>query len=489
MKKIIIYICLLTGLFSCAKEAESVNEISSGIPVRFDIRVVETRAVKNAWSQDDIIYVFFKGLQAKYLKLTYNSGQWISNMPAGVILDTDFRSLSENKLTAIHFPVAVEVTFSEGKFHFSEGGKPFYNYYLFDQRDYSVDGSTVSATLKLNMKSSFVQLHVAGIQDNVSDHSLSSSLVSPTACTSIDIDGDIEETQLQPGAYMTGVSDSDGAIFSGQLFDPTASKYSFVLKDSDKLYNLTVNRTLEGGRMYNLPVIGSERWTTTDLYVDLGLSIRWATMNVGAITPDDYGDYFAWGETETYYESGYSRSDSPAWKSGYESGYSWSSYKWCNGTYDSLTKYCPKDKSNSHWGGSGTADGYTTLRTEDDVARVLLGDEWRLPTIVEFQELIDNCFAEWVTVNGVPGCRFTSNVNGYTNQSIFLPAAGDRYGNDILSSVDSYGAYWSSTIYSERPNGAQSLRFDNFTDDSGKVTVALEEYGHRFRGFTVRPVK
>ncbi len=156
-------------------------------------------------------------------------------------------------------------------------------------------------------------------------------------------------------------------------------------------------------------------------YVDLGLpsGIKWATCNVGANSPEEYGDYFAWGETAP------------------KTTYNWSNYKYCNGTFDTITKYC----TNSSY---GTVDGKTTLELTDDAARVNWGGEWRMPTHVEVYELknTNNCTWEWTTQNGVNGYRVTSKING---NSIFLPAAGYR-GNSINSSYrDSHGYYWSSS--------------------------------------------
>ena len=101
------------------------------------------------------------------------------------------------------------------------------------------------------------------------------------------------------------------------------------------------------------------------MYVDLGLSVKWATFNVGANAPEEYGDYFAWGETTT--------------KSIYD--YSWAKYKWCEGTENSFTKYCI---SSAH----GEFDNKSTLEATDDVANVELGGAWRMPTKEEFAEAV-----------------------------------------------------------------------------------------------------
>ncbi|MBR5532185.1 MAG: T9SS C-terminal target domain-containing protein, partial [Bacteroidales bacterium] len=130
---------------------------------------------------------------------------------------------------------------------------------------------------------------------------------------------------------------------------------------------------------------------TENEYVDLGLpsGIKWATCNVGANSPEDYGDYFAWGETEP------------------KDYYDWSTYKYCNGSYDIMTKYF----TDSDY---GTVDNKTTLELTDDAAHVNWGGNWRMPTKAEQDELrnTDNCTWEWTTLNGVEGYKVISKKNG-----------------------------------------------------------------------------
>ena len=188
-------------------------------------------------------------------------------------------------------------------------------------------------------------------------------------------------------------------------------------------------------------------------YVDLGLpsGLLWATCNVGADNPEDYGDYFAWGETET------------------KSTYDWSTYKWCNGDEFSLTKYCT-------YSSYGTVDNKTVLDPEDDAAHVNWGGDWRMPTYDEMKELKNNCTSEWTTQNGVNGRKFT----GPNGNSIFLPAAGDYRGGSLLY-AGSDGDYWSSSLLTDYPDNACSLFFC-----SGRVGV--NETYCRYCGRSVRPV-
>ena len=189
-------------------------------------------------------------------------------------------------------------------------------------------------------------------------------------------------------------------------------------------------------------------------YVDLGLSVKWATCNVGASKPEEYGDYFAWGETQP------------------KNTYDWSTYKWCNGSYDTQTKYCTK---NSY----GTVDNKTQLELSDDAARANWGGSWRMPTHEEQEELRTQCTWTWTTQNGVYGYKVTSKKSGYTNNSIFLPAAGYRYGSSLYD-AGSDGYYWSSSLNTDYPSGAYYLYFDSDSVDW--------YYDDRYIGFTVRPV-
>ena len=184
--------------------------------------------------------------------------------------------------------------------------------------------------------------------------------------------------------------------------------------------------------------------------VDLGLSVKWATFNVGATKPEEYGGYYAWGETDE------------------KENYDWSTYKWCNGSSTTMTKYCT---SSSY----GTVDNKTVLDPEDDVAHVKWGSSWRMPTKAEQDELRTNCTWTWTTQNGVKGYK----VTGTNGNSIFLPAAGNRNGPYLFDS-GSYGYYWSSSLYEGYSYIAYFLNFNSgFYDWSG---------GYRCGGFSVRPV-
>ena len=214
--------------------------------------------------------------------------------------------------------------------------------------------------------------------------------------------------------------------------------------------------------------------------VDLGLpsGLKWASCNVGATRPEEFGDYFAWGETEPYYQDGYAYSASALWKPGKEYGYYWMSYRWCYGGYDSLNKY------NDSYSSGTTVDGLTTLTPDDDPARAVMGDGWRTPTRADWEELLNpsKCIWTCTAIKGVPGYTVTSYTTG---NYIFLPAAGFRDEEKISNPADdgTIGYYWSSTRSAD-PWRACSLFFVDEKDGGG---IFLRD-NDRCKGYSVRPV-
>lgn len=180
--------------------------------------------------------------------------------------------------------------------------------------------------------------------------------------------------------------------------------------------------------------------------VDLGLSVKWASCNLGASKPEEYGDYYAWGETET--KTSYTNNTYKFYKS--EDG---------GGGFivSGLTKYVSKSYA-TRYGLKDFYDDKAILDPEDDVAHVKLGGKWRIPTDAEFKELLENCQCEWVTYKGVNGIKITSKISGYTDKWIFLPAAG-HFSTYSKGNVGSSGSYWSSSLYPSNLMCAWELSF------------------------------
>ena len=169
-------------------------------------------------------------------------------------------------------------------------------------------------------------------------------------------------------------------------------------------------------------------------WVDLGLpsGTLWETCNVGANAPEEAGDYFAWGETEP------------------KEVYTFETYKWCNGSMHTITKYC----THSGYGSNGFTDGKTELDPGDDAAYVNWGSSWRMPSKSQQDELRDNCTWTWTNQNGVEG-RLVTGPNGNT---MFLPTAGYRESNNLTD--NGTGLFWSRTIEARTPSEALILRFN-----------------------------
>lgn len=206
-------------------------------------------------------------------------------------------------------------------------------------------------------------------------------------------------------------------------------------------------------------VVGSMNAQTYNghAYVDLGLpsGTLWATCNVGANNPWEYGNYYAWGETKT------------------KKTYDWNTYKYAKGKRDKLTKYC----DDSAYGNNGFKDKLTTLQSSDDAATANWGSGWCMPTKEQWEELL-NCtmVSDWRELNGVYGMLFM----GYNGNQLFLPAAGRRWDSELVDAGD-ISDYWSSSLGTYYPYYAWRLHF--YSDR------CLVDYFDRNLGVSVRPVR
>ena len=273
--------------------------------------------------------------------------------------------------------------------------------------------------------------------------------------------------------------------------DKKKNRYVLIIQPNDnnyKQYTITINaKGFKQGQINSVVVkaglstgyVVNPKYETEEIlsyalnghdYVDLGLpsGTLWATCNVGANSPEEYGDYFAWGETQP------------------KATYTWSTYKWCNGEYNKLTKYC----NESYYGYKGITDDLTTLQAGDDPARANWGGGWCTPTQNQWHELLMHTTNKWSAWNGVVGRLFTAK-NG---QTLFLPAAGYyqpcvqgvwvQKESSVLDWTESRGQYWSSSLVtSYNPSCAYHFYFD-----SGSCNVGFTDHGRRV-GQSVRPVR
>ena len=194
-------------------------------------------------------------------------------------------------------------------------------------------------------------------------------------------------------------------------------------------------------------------------YVDLGLSVKWATKNVGAERAFDFGDFFAWGETNSKAE------------------YDWTTYQYTEQGATQMTKYC-----NSSLG--AIRDYKYILEETDDAATVSWGQKWRTPTLAEMNELLENCTWIWhenYNASGIAGFEVRSNMEGFTTNSIFLPAAG-HWGGKNAYDTNKKGMYWTSTLNPESFASLQACQLYFGSDE--RLTMSYD----RQIGMTVRPV-
>ena len=214
------------------------------------------------------------------------------------------------------------------------------------------------------------------------------------------------------------------SIDEDSTFCRFCGKPQVIISDTDSLFEKDIPTT---------GIANGHEW------VDLGLSVKWATCNIGAKEPTDKGQFFAWGETEPKKE------------------YSWNNYKWGKDEGQFMTKYCTKESE-------GKVDNKHELEKVDDAAFVNWGNDWRMPTAKEEEELLDGCVWEWT--NNHDGSGVAGRVGFSKNNSniIFLPAAGYVSGEEN-SSLGSEGFYWSSSLFKNTMNGSYFLSFANYYID------------------------
>ncbi len=265
----------------------------------------------------------------------------------------------------------------------------------------------------------------------------------------------------EPVALNSGSADYKEFWFA---IAPTTFSKGFTVEVTDtegKVMRKSTKKAIEIKRNRISRMAPFEVQTETPDYiaVDLGLpsGIKWAASNVGTFVATAFGDYFAWGETET------------------KTDYSWNTYKW--GTSDNLTKY-------------NSSDNKMTLDPDDDAATANMGEGWRTPTIAEFNELIKSCTWEDKTVNGIDGCLVTGSNGNY----IFLPNARCYSGTNLIAGQENNtGMYWTNTCktYSGWPRAAflSMYKASRAIVSGDPVNEAPENFGHlRSLGMTVRAV-
>lgn len=342
-------------------------------------------------------------------------------------------------------------------------------------RDYNLKFKNVLGGLKLQLKGNATIAAISIIGNN-----------NETLCGALEVT--VSESTT-PSIRLTATEAKAVTLDCGdgvQLDSNTATAFIIALPPMTMAGGFTVTVTDCQGKQMEIKTARSQTITRSNLLampavtyegigpdpesesvaVDLGLpsGLKWASCNLGATAPEEYGDYYAWGETEPYYSS----QSLSTWKDGKTAGYVWASYSLCNGSYSTLTKY-------NYSSFFGTVDYKTSLDPEDDAAYVKRGGSWRMPTSREWEELIDNCTWTWTTHNGVEGYL----VTGPNSSSIFLPCAGSRRSTNFYTTY-SYGEYWSSSLSTDHHECACGVNFSSNGVSGGTTSRCL--------GLSLRPV-
>ena len=241
---------------------------------------------------------------------------------------------------------------------------------------------------------------------------------------------------------------------------PVTAALSYTATDGTNNYTKTAtSREYVASNFYNLGLRMVQDFAPAGVEaVDLGLSVKWANMNVGAESVTDYGKYYAWGATtDNYSES--------------------KNYQWSN------TPYYTGDGITHSWSKYTGSDSKSTLEAADDAAAVNWGGSWRMPTDTEMQELLENTTRTWQSnynSSGIAGYLFTSTKTGYTDKSIFLPAAGYRDGSSHYDAAEANG-FWSSTHSSNASCGRSLIFVSGY--------ASMYSYRSRYYGLPVRAVQ
>ncbi len=444
MKRIIIAFAAIAAAFcfvSCNKEQID----ASSTDFKLNIKVAnldgsaDTKAVKTKWESGDKINIWYIGNSQNDpdLVIRYDGSKWTKDVTAKV-------SGNEPKANGYLF-------------YYYEGGNDLSKYsesdgmyygamnllYEADVRNcgtYTYDGGTLNAEIKGWTPVSQFQVVVTDIDP--SKYQLKCSNLLKFSGFGFSGGASINTEFAGYDAYVQCVENKDGAAFYfGSARDLSdRANYVFTLKNTEtneeRAY-IVSGKTHESQTLTAIKIDYSKFSVVCETeYVDLGLSVKWATMNVGAEKPEDYGYYFAWGETEE------------------KELYSWSKegdYKW--GIYNSNA--APKYGMTKYTAFVEGGDRLLGLQPCDDPATVNWGPKWRTPTEGEFQELTDNSKCEWTWDDIKNGYTVKSLITG---KSIFLPAAGYRYGSSSAY-VGYLGNYWASSINAANPHNASLLVF------------------------------
>lgn len=437
MKKLLFISCIIAALVSCNKETPAPSKPQT---LTFDFKIHTTKAVKTNWEADDVIFVFFNGINhsddAKYLELKYYGPDWVATMKNGLTAD-DINNAADKQLTAVHLPYGNSTQVNKNGF------APYYKGWFLqvENASYTINEGVVSADLYMHIPpigsgERFVQIFVENTNETAIK--LYQDAIKPITLRNINkTNGELNYTEGNAGDALEAYPTDGGRVFSGVLIASEVGvkrtyDFSVDLPGTNTLYTCTKpDKTISDNTAIKLAGISNTAVWTATKYVDLGLTsdgkaLMWAECNLGASTPEDYGLYFAWGSPE-----GFSYGSSHNFSVGYEP--------------------------------------FT------DAAHNTLHGLWRMPTKDDFDNLIENTTHPDFDPDNEVGMQFINKSDA--SAKILLPAAGFRDNTSIIY-PGIWLCYWTSTRISTSPysfncNDAQEL----FTSsDNGRY------------GQTIRPV-
>lgn len=448
-----------------------------------ETRVYADENLKVLWDNDDRITLFNKYTYNKEYRFTGSTGA-----NSGVFQEVNTGEvITGNQLDYVYavYPYMEQTEISNsGVITLELPAEQPYKEYSFGRGANTMVSATQNTELLFKNLCGYLVLKLYGDGVSVSSIALTGNNDEPLAGT-VDVTASTSSTPSlafrTTGSSSTitlncetpvaiGSTAEDATVF-WLVVPPTTFEGGFTLTVTDSDGNTFVKNSITSKQIvrnttYRVKAmevtIGGEQVPVPEA-IDMGLSVKWASFNLGASSPEELGEYYAWGEVapkESYY---------------------WDTYKWCEGTYNSLTKYNSQSDC-------GTVDNKYVLDLEDDAAHHTLHGGWRMPSEKEWEELIDemNCEWVWTTQNGISGYLVTSKR---TDNSIFIPAAGAKTGNS--SSINTWGHYWlHERIDVNDPKWTSWSLFYSVSAVAGDIRESMINlYGHdRYIGYSVRPV-
>ena len=506
MKKIFSILMAVIAVVTVSCNNDKLFE-EQGVPagsIRVNIKVgglqPSTKAVKTGWENGDIIHIYLDDAEtyAPDFDLTFDGSKWnasaISAAVAGRLQTTGgklrgFWESSNSCMTDASWGKSSAVIDFPDNGQDGTTGIADHLVADFSNISYTYNGSILEASINSWHFETDLQIVVSGLTFEAGRYTLFSPNSEIQNVNMINTHSGSTPYEVSVSRNGTGsdygriaaIQNADGVAFVGCLGTSFSSgeTMTFFLIDNTTGVKYEFSKTLTASLSSNATKINAIKIPFKKFVVDMGFTsgTKWAACNLGADYLTGYGDYYAWGETEPYYSS-----QSPlTWKAG-KTGYNWASYDMATaGDNSKFSKYTYDQDS---YATSGTADGKNTLEAADDAATVAYGSPYRMPTRANIVELRDNCTKEFVTNylgSGVNGFLFTSTKNGFTNQKVFLPAAG-RYMNTSFGKEGEGTNYWTSSLREDWPTNAWAICNYSNTPNMGSSF-------DRLLGFSIRPVR